>query len=380
MTDYQILSNHDLYCDTEIKTGYLNKQRKLLRTWKRVYLVLTGNYLNYFDEKNEKEKCLFLYGDDVTCSLTNDAKKKHCFSINSNDRAVYLQASSDKECKEWVDIIQRVLHGDFTDEIKFETMNKLETISKNNIHEIYTYSSRKNPNRLYSVKKYNKAFILDKKKLNEEINKRKKLVQQIPRFIVPLRCIIDGDSHISLISDYYNTGLLSTLLQNEGRFTEKKAKYISAEILLALEEFHDAKIIYRNLKLRNILLSESNHIKLTDPGLLTLADKDEYSAPEILKNERSGIYSDCYSFGVILYELICGLPPFYDRDVAKMFDLILNSPVRFPHNISPEAKSLLKKLLDKSRATRLRNTELIKKDSFYSDINWEEIRKSITPW
>lgn len=107
------------------------------------------------------------------------------------------------------------------------------------------------------------------------------------------------------------------------KFTEYQAKICFAEILLALEFLHNNKILYRDLKPENVLVDADGHIRLTDFGLscMNVSEDDlnfsfcgspEYLSPEMLKNEGHGFPLDIYCLGVLLYELLVGLPPHYN--------------------------------------------------------------------
>lgn len=116
-------------------------------------------------------------------------------------------------------------------------------------------------------------------------------------------------------------GDLYGLLQKYGYFKEEIAKFYLAEILLGLEYLHNLDIVYRDLKPENILLTSEGHLKIADFGLckqnvpFELATKSfcgspAYLPPELLAERKVGKYGDYYTYGVIAYELLTGMPPF----------------------------------------------------------------------
>lgn len=124
--------------------------------------------------------------------------------------------------------------------------------------------------------------------------------------------------------EYCPGGDLGNLLSNKKRISEDLAKLYIAEILLALEALHSNFIIYRDLKPENVILDENGHVKLTDFGLAKKNLKDDintsylgtpaYFAPEIVTRSGHTRVLDWYNLGVLFYELIVGMPPYYARD------------------------------------------------------------------
>ena len=86
-------------------------------------------------------------------------------------------------------------------------------------------------------------------------------------FIVRLRFSFQSSDKLFLITDYYNGGSLYSHLRKSKAFDEERARFYGAELLSALDHLHSQSIIYRDLKLENILMDFEGHIALTDFGL-----------------------------------------------------------------------------------------------------------------
>ena len=204
-------------------------------------------------------------------------------------------------------------------------------------------------------------------------------------FITKLHYAFQSPEHFFLILQYCPGGNLGKAIRIE-KFTENRAKIYAAEILLAIEELHRKNIIFRDLKPENIVLDAEGHALLIDFGLskenifeADLGTKSfcgsiAYLAPEMISKSGHGKALDWYLLGVLIYEMITGVPPFYSDTKQKLFDNVLNSELERPKDCSEELFLLLKLLLDKNPTTRLGSNSVtdIKNHVWFSDINWDE--------
>jgi len=149
--------------------------------------------------------------------------------------------------------------------------------------------------------------------------------------------------------------------------------------------------LYFSLKPENILIDNEGYAVLTDFGLSkdNLVGKQltnsfcgtvEYIAPEIIKKQSYGKACDWWSFGCVLYEMLTGLPPFYNTDRSCIIGKILEEKsIKFPDFISAEAKDLIRKLLRKDPSSRLgssqRDIKKIKDHAFFECIDWTLMEK-----
>lgn len=168
--------------------------------------------------------------------------------------------------------------------------------------------------------------------------------------------------------DFCPGGELFYHLHNLGRLAEDQARFYISEILLGLEYLHDLNIAYRDLKPENILLDIDGHVKITDFGLSkenmmprnrsdSFCGSPEYMSPEMLQGIGHGREVDYYSIGALLFEMLTGLPPFYDSNRSKMYKNILQTELVLPSYVSKAAKDLLQKLLAKNPENRLGSNE-----------------------
>ncbi|ORZ39822.1 kinase-like domain-containing protein [Catenaria anguillulae PL171] len=215
-------------------------------------------------------------------------------------------------------------------------------------------------------------------------------------FIVGLHFAFQNPERLYLVMEYVNGGELFFHLSQSGRFPEKRAKFYAAEIILALQCLHGKGVVYRDLKLENILLDKEGHIKIADFGLSRLYTKEdetrtfsmagtlEYFAPEVIEGVNYSFPADWWAFGVILFELLCGYHPFYNPNPDILYQLILRAPLEFPSFTSGKAADLITRLLDRDYKRRLGSGKLgsreIQQHPFFKDIDWTKLfRKELPP-
>lgn len=253
--------------------------------------------------------------------------------------------------------------------------------------------------RIYAMKVLSKKVIVKKKEIAHTIGERNILVRTAGAsspFIVGLKFSFQTPTDLYLVTDYMSGGELFWHLQKEGRFSEDRAKFYIAELVLSLEHLHDNGIVYRDLKPENILLDANGHIALCDFGLskADLATNDttntfcgttEYLAPEVLLDE-SGYTKmvDFWSLGVLIFEMCCGWSPFFAENTQQMYKNIAFGKVRFPKEVlSAEGRSFVKGLLNRNPKHRLGSqgdARELRAHAFFNDIDWELLRlKKIPP-
>jgi serine/threonine protein kinase len=132
------------------------------------------------------------------------------------------------------------------------------------------------------------------------------------------------------------------------KVSEDEARVYISEIILAIEHLHSLGIIYRNLNPDNIMIAEDGHLKIIDFGLSKENANSKYAnkfflltyfyqTPEVLMRKPHGKSLDWYLLGALLYELIVGVPPYFNPNSNIMKESILNGPLKIPRSLSKEA-------------------------------------------
>ncbi|KAK0556894.1 Serine/threonine-protein kinase [Tilletia horrida] len=270
--------------------------------------------------------------------------------------------------------------------LTIESFELLKVIGKGSFGKVMQVRKR-DTGRIYALKTIRKAHIVSRSEVTHTLAERTVLARVNNPFIVPLKFSFQSPEKLYLVLAFVNGGELFHHLQREGRFSETRSRFYAAELLCALEHLHSFNVVYRDLKPENILLDYTGHIALCDFGLCkldmtedrttnTFCGTPEYLAPELLGGEGYTKAVDWWTLGVLLYEMLTGLPPFYSEDVNVMYTRILQDPLRFGEEVKPDARDLLVQLLERDPRKRLgsqaNGAQLIKAHPFFSKhIDWE---------
>ncbi|KAJ8408148.1 hypothetical protein AAFF_G00263760 [Aldrovandia affinis] len=210
-------------------------------------------------------------------------------------------------------------------------------------------------------------------------------------FLTHLYSTFQTKEHLFFVMEYLNGGDLMFHIQEKGRFDLYRATFYSAEIICGLQFLHTKGIIYRDLKLDNVMLDREGHIKIADFGMCkenvfgenratTFCGTPDYIAPEILLGQKYSFSVDWWSFGVLLYEMLIGQSPFHGDDEDELFESIRMDIPHYPRWITKESKDLLEKLFERDPSRRLGIIGNIRSHPFFKTINWVALeRKEVDP-
>jgi hypothetical protein len=281
--------------------------------------------------------------------------------------------------------------------INLDSFHIIKVIGKGSFGKVFLVRE-KSTNIPYALKVLKKEYIIKKNQVEHTLTERSVLGLIHHPFIVGLNMAFQTSDKLFFVLDYCSGGELFFHLGKIGRFSEERAKFYAAQIILALEYVHSLDIIYRDLKPENVLLDASGNVRLTDFGLskegvsnhstgaFSFCGTPEYIAPEVLLRQGHGRAVDWWSLGALLYEMISGLPPFYSRNRETMFEKIMKADLAFPPFMSETAKDLLSKFLIRDPKLRLGSGERdaieVKEHTFFKDIDWDGLYhgRVVAPW
>jgi len=254
--------------------------------------------------------------------------------------------------------------------------------------------SGKRANEVFAMKVLKKSLVAEKGQIEHTKIEFRIFCSIRHPFICRLRYAFQNEEKLYLVTDYYCGGSLFYHLRKAPRFSEEVARFYMSEILLAIDHLHSNDIIYRDLKLENVIMDKEGHIAITDFGLSkmhadsasTFCGTAEYMAPELVRGQQYGLAVDWWSFGIMLYEMLVGKTPFYDKNRKAMFKKIMQASPDFPGHCSSAACSVIRQILIENPASRLGvggiGAQAIKQHRFFSCVNFERIynRQSKTPF
>ncbi|MGH0117872.1 UNVERIFIED_CONTAM: hypothetical protein FKN15_003903 [Acipenser sinensis] len=404
---------------TVVREGWLHKRGEYIKTWRPRYFILKsdGSFIGYKEKPETSDHILpplnnFTVGE---CQLMKTERPRpNTFMIRCLQWTTVIERTfhvdSPDEREEWIRAIQTVansLKNRVPDEepmdIKFgspsencgaEEMEVAISKTRSKVASLLPFSQstmsdfdylkllgkgtfgkvilvkEKATGMYYAMKILRKEVIIAKDEVAHTVTESRVLQNTRHPFLTTLKYAFQTHDRLCFVMEYANGGELFFHLSRDRVFTEERARFYGAEIVSALEYLHSRNVVYRDLKLENLMLDKDGHIKITDFGLCkegitdgatmkTFCGTPEYLAPEVLEDNDYGRAVDWWGLGVVMYEMMCGRLPFYNQDHERLFELILMEEIRFPRNLSPEARALLAGLLKKDPKQRERSTHPI---------------------
>ncbi|XP_020087818.1 probable serine/threonine protein kinase IRE isoform X3 [Ananas comosus] len=355
-------------------------------------------------EKLLQEKFIHL------CGQIDDGKKDILLTMVDEDGSLENNTGSKNH-----------LNAKIKDRTSIEDFEIIKPISRGAFGRVFLAKKRVTGD-FFAIKVLKKADMIRKNAVESILAERNILISARNPFVVRFFYSFTCRENLYLVMEYLNGGDLYSLLRSLGCLDEEMARTYIAEIVLALEYLHNMNVIHRDLKPDNLLIARDGHIKLTDFGLSKVglinstddlsgpdvsnstsfedlptaatqrAEKREqrrkqsavgtpdYLAPEILLGMPHGPTADWWAVGIILFELLVGIPPFNAEHPQRIFDNIMNRDISWPQvpeEMSCEAHDLIDKLLIENPLQRLGATGAgeVKAHPFFKDINWDMLAR-----
>eukprot|EP00466_Bigelowiella_natans_P006586 jgi/Bigna1/88164/estExt_fgenesh1_pg.C_280201 len=313
-----------------------------------------------------------------------------------------------------------------TKKLTIDSFQTLRVIGRGSFGEVRIAKKKDNNRDVFAIKQLKKRDMIKRDQVRHVWGERRFLAstdESKCQWVVKLFHTFQDKRHLYFVLEFCPGGDLLRLLVQKDRFSEKDTAFYIAELACGVKCVHDNGYIHRDIKPDNILLTKEGHLKLTDFGLckqmaedadkklwedvnaaaklesgngsaggkgenskrrrrqLSCVGTPDYVAPEVLKRQY-GKECDWWSVGVILFECICGYPPFMSQTLQETAKRILKwkSYLKFPDRpvLSPNAKSAVTSFLTdaKSRIT----WDGIVGHPFFAHINWKKLHVTKPPF
>ncbi|XP_071039444.1 cAMP-dependent protein kinase catalytic subunit 1-like [Parasteatoda tepidariorum] len=268
-----------------------------------------------------------------------------------------------------------------TNTAKLKDFERIQTLGTGSFGRVMLVQHN-DTKKYYAMKILDKLKVVKLKQVDHTLNE-KRILQAIEfPFMVNLVYHFKDNSNLYMVLEYVSGGEMFSHLRRTGRFSEPSTRFYASQIVLSFEYLHSLDLVYRDLKPENLLIDEEGYVKVTDFGFAkkvrgrtwTLCGTPEYLAPEVILSKGYNKAVDWWAFGVLVYEMAAGYPPFYADQPIQIYERIVSGKVRYPSHFSAELKDLLKNLLQVDLTKRYGNLKNgvadIKNHKWFATTDW----------
>ena len=385
-------------CDDDYDYRYISSKKKtIVEILAKYYFNVVGYELKLF-ELNVSSLSQY-----VTSKKEKSSSKStsHMPTTNAISIGEYIYGTKSKiNLQNKQSTVKQTGKIEAKTKVELEDFNIISTIGRGSCGKVLLVS-KKGQKELYTIKSIRKDQILSESMLENILTEKNILSEMKCEFLLHMSDYFKSKDRIYFVTPFIKGGDMYTKLKNDGHFSEELTRFYASQIAIGLQHLHDYGMAYRDLKPENILIDEDGYIKLCDFGASvhfqgtkkenSFAGSPEYASPEMIAHEGHTIMTDWWSFGILIYEFLFGITPFYNKDKNRMFELIEIGELKFPKKItigetemplkiSEDAMKLISKLLEKNPNSRLGKKGLseIKSHPFFSGINFDSIKAKKT--
>ncbi|XP_051794947.1 cGMP-dependent protein kinase 1-like isoform X1 [Acanthochromis polyacanthus] len=335
-----------------------------------------------------------LKGEDVRTASVTAVGNVTCLVI---DRESFKQLigglddGSDKQYDSDEAKAKRQAEADFFSSVSLSDFTIISTLGMGGFSRVELVQLKSDPNRSFALKVLKKRHIVDTSQQGHILSERRIMMEAHSPFIIRLYRTFRDSKYLYMLLEVCLGGELWSLLRDRGLFDDGITRFYTGCVIEALAFLHSRGIIYRDLKPENIILDHRGYAKLVDFGFAkkvglgkktwTFCGTPEYVAPEIILNKGHDSSADCWSLGILVFELLSGSPPFSGSDPMMTYNIILRGidMIEFPKKITKSAANLIKRLCRDNPSERLGNQKNgvkdIQKHKWFEGFNWDGLRQ-----
>eukprot|EP00088_Acartia_fossae_P036926 TRINITY_DN3811_c0_g1_i9.p1 TRINITY_DN3811_c0_g1~~TRINITY_DN3811_c0_g1_i9.p1 ORF type:complete len:450 (-),score=170.44 TRINITY_DN3811_c0_g1_i9:494-1843(-) len=338
-----------------------------------------------------------------------DADKKHPLSnqiyqqqSTTDTTTVVKECDNDKTSTSIINNNNNDSGHNSIDELKLNDLQWVGTLGIGGFGRVELVTAECNNNKTFALKKMKKAEIQEEKHQQHILNEKNIMLSCSSPFVVKLYRTFRDSRYLYMLMEPCLGGELWTILRDKKKFEDSAAKFYTGCVIKAFEYLHSKGIVYRDLKPENLLLDSSGYVKLTDFGFSKqLADGEkswtfcgtpEYVAPEMITNKTGHDQrADIWSVGILMYELLNGVPPFAKvrnnggadsgNSRNNVYTEILKGmkAVYFPPHMSATAVELIRQLCRLNPAQRP-SLAVTRKFMWFAKMDWTALEnRTLSP-
>ncbi|KHN74903.1 cAMP-dependent protein kinase catalytic subunit [Toxocara canis] len=297
----------------------------------------------------------------------------------------------DREQEEEIEPSISVTIDPNTIKLNVDDFDRICTIGTGSFGRVYLVQHRASE-QYFALKKMAIREVVSMRQTDHVHSEKRLLTRLSHPFIVKMYCACWDKYNLYMLFEYLAGGELFSYLRASRTFSTSTARFYAAEIVSALEYLHSKNVVYRDLKPENLMLNKDGHLKMTDFGFAkevvdrtwTMCGTPEYLAPEVFDNKGHDMAVDWWSLGILIYEMLVGVPPFRGNSLDDIYEKIISGKLRFTRSFDLFAKDLVKKLLQidcKQRLGNLKNgASDVMNHKWFTDIDWDDVlNMKLTP-
>jgi hypothetical protein len=370
-----------------VKSGWIFKRGAVFKTWRRRWLVLTLDEVQYYDVPGGHLKGTILLNAAIAF-IHSECKRQPAFGITVSNRTYEISTDTQELAAAWVNKIREVISAVHS-KVTVSDFENIKLLGRGSYGKVFLVRFIRT-GQLFAMKTLSKKKLVNFDLIGRTEAERNVLIRANHPFLVSARWSFQSESKAFLVMDYVAGGDLGARLAKEGRFDEERTRIYAAELILAISYLHEIGVIHRDLTPGNILLDDGGHVRIADFGFVkekmngqtteTFCGTPQYIAPEIIGNKPYNHMCDWWSLGILIFEMLYSKPPWHDPNVNSIFKSILYGEIKFPPEANQEAVSLVRGFCVKDPGKRLgvNGIHEIQVHPFFAGLDWAVVLEKHT--